>query len=199
MTMRSIKPLPLHRLCALALIWLPVLGLVTVVAQQRVSQRSSGPGHVQSQSVRYGGGALLPSEQRYVRMRSGLLPSEYRDVRWSSGTMSSQGRIAGPPGANASVRYPSYNMYYNRTANSMAPAYNSYTRRAPGGSSAPSIRYGRSRTTYPDSSFRVNRRVNTRVTGSYSFHQNYNSYHQVSAKPSSLRQRTPSIRYRQIK
>ena len=192
MTMRSIKLLPLHRHCALALIALSTLGLVTVVAQQRVSQRSSGPGHVQNQSVRYGGGALLPSEQRYVNMRSGLMPSEHRNLRWSSGSMPSQGRIAPRPGGNASLRYPTYNKYYNRTTNSMAPAFNTYTDHGGGAS----LRYRRpgSSSSIPDSSFRVNSRVNTRVTGSYSFHQNYNSYHQVT-KPRSLHQRTPSLRY----
>ena len=197
MPMRSIKPLSQQRISTLALILLPALCFVSVVAQQRVSQRSSGPSGVQSQSVRYGG-TMLPSEQRYVQMRSGLLPSEYRDVQWSSGALPSQGRIAGPPSASASLRYPAYSGVYNRTANSMAPAYNSYSRKAPGGSSSTSIRYGGSSVRsgyYSDSPYRISGRVNTRVTGSYSFHQNYNSYTQVTAKPKSLQYRTPSLRY----
>jgi hypothetical protein len=170
-------------------------GLAVVVAQIAVSQRASGPPPVQSQSLRYGGGGLLPSEQRYVKWRSGQLPSEYRNQAWSSGSLPSQGRIAGPPGANASLRYPSYNMYYNRTANSMSPAYNTYTQHTRNYSHTPSIRYGGSRSVYTGSAYRVNTQVNYQNTGTYKFHQNYNSYHQVSAKPRSLNYRPPSIRY----
>ena len=150
---------------------------------------------VQSQSIRYGGGALLPSEQRYVRWRSGLLPSEYRNVRMSSGALPSQGRIAAPPGGAASLRYGGYNFYYNQTADSMSPSYNTYNRRITNIGSAPSIRYGRSSGYTGGTSFRVNTQVNPRSVGTYSFRQNFNTYTQVNTRPRSLNYRTPSLRY----
>jgi hypothetical protein len=182
--MRRQRSLSMWRRCALAVMMLPVAGLVVVVGQMAVSQQASAPPPIQSQSVRYGGGGLLPSEQRYVKWRSGLLPSEHRDAQW--GSMPSQGRISGAPNT---VRYSSYNSYYNRTANSMAPATNRFTRSYNSPPRVPSIRYNH--ISSPGRSYRPYTQSHT-----YSFRQNYNSYKQVSrAKPSYNSYRSPSIRY----
>jgi hypothetical protein len=169
--------------CALAMLLLPAAGLVVVVGQVAVSMRASAPPPVQSQSVRYGGGTLLPSEQRYVRAQSGLMGSELRDAQW--GSLPSQGRISASP---ATLRYSSYNSYYNRTADSLAPATGTYSRQFRSSTSAASIRYnlGNQGNTYK-----------TRAPShTYSFRQNYNSYTQVS-NPNKYTSsyKPPSVRY----
>jgi hypothetical protein len=169
--------------CVLALILVPAAGMVAVVAQMAVNTRSSAPPPIRSQSVRYGGG-MLPSEQRNVRWQSGLLPSERRDAQW--GSIPSQGRISGAPN---SVRYSSYNSYYNRTANSLAPATNRFSRSYNNPATVPSIRYNH--TSSPGRSYKPYTPRN-----SYSSHQNFNTYRTVSRpSPYTPSYRAPSIRY----
>jgi len=187
--MRMIKSTRLRWLLVLAPILVMGPGLMVVVAQYAVSQAASAPPAVQSQSVRYGGGSLLPSERRYARSQSGLLPSEYRNARWASGSLPSQGMTG-------SVRYSGYNQLYNRTANSMAPAYNSYKQLSTG--YTPSIRYGGTNSSYRNTARPTNTYVNRNPSGGYHFHQNYNSYNQVSTRSSSFGNYKPSIRYNHI-
>ena len=88
-TLQSIRML----IAAAALIAVFMPGQYAADGQQQVNLRQSAP--PLNHSIRYNKPSrLLPSESRYLIIKSGLLPSEHRHLRWKTGVLPSSGAAA---------------------------------------------------------------------------------------------------------